>query len=81
MYSKRNNLRQVFFVDREYLCQCNLVPAHTFPSGRRKMFETELGKGLVRKEALDLLGYVYTESDCDTFIVRGDVAFVCRRPY
>jgi len=39
----------------------------------RKPLDTELGRGLIRKEALDLLGYSYIETETGNFSISGDL--------
>ncbi|KAL9013387.1 MAG: hypothetical protein Q9173_001915 [Seirophora scorigena] len=57
VYTKRNNFQQFHYVDHECFYIYHLVPGHMMQS--REVQYTELGQGLVKKEALDLLGYSY----------------------
>lgn len=45
----------------------------------RKPLTTELGRGSIRGEALDLLGYSYTETEPGKFSILGDLELVCER--
>lgn len=74
---KSNQFKQVHYVDQYPIYVCALVPSHIIPYNEWKPLHTELGKGLVRKEALDLLGYSYTETEMGTFSLSGDLDLVC----
>ena len=75
-YVKSNQFKQVHFVDHRLIYTCALVPPHLVPYGEDKTMNTELGKGLIRREALDLLAYSYTETETGTFSVSGNLKLV-----
>ena len=75
-YIKSNHFKQVHFVDHWPVYTCALVPPHLIPYGEDKTMNTELGKGLIRREALDLLAYSYTETETGTFSVSGNLKLV-----
>lgn len=76
-YKKRNYHKQVHYVDRTPLFECELVPSYMIPLGESGPFHTELGKGLVRREALELLGYSFDDENNGQYLVKGDLKFVC----
>jgi hypothetical protein len=55
------------------------VPSHIIPYNEWKPLNTELGRGLIRREALDLLGFPYTETEMGNFSISGDLELVCER--
>lgn len=80
-YTKSNPFKEVHYVDHFIIYVCQLVPPHLIPINERKCLNTEVGKGLVRGEALDLLGYSYTETDAGKFSISGDLELVCERSF
>ena len=76
---KSNKFKQVHYVDDWPIYTCALVPPHLVPYGEDKATDTELGKGLIRREALDLLGYSYTELETGNFSISGDLKLVCEK--
>ena len=76
---KSNQFKQVHFVDHRPIYTCALVPPYLVPYAENKLINTELGKGLIRREALDLLAYSYTEIETGTYSVSGDLKLVCER--
>ena len=46
------------------------------PHNERQYLNTELSRGAARKEALDLLGYAYTETEAGNFSISGDLGLV-----
>ena len=78
-YVKSNQFKQVHFVDHWPIYTCALVPLHLVPYGEDKTMNTELGKGLVRREALDLLAYSYTETETGNFSISGNLKLVCEK--
>lgn len=48
------------------------------PSNEMELLNTELDIGLVRGEALDLLGYTYTETEAGKFVIQDDLELVCK---
>lgn len=75
-YVKSNLFKQVHYVDHSPVYICELVPSYLIPSGEWKVLNTEVDKGLIRGEALDLLGYSYTETDMGKFSISGDLELV-----
>ncbi|KAL9607493.1 MAG: hypothetical protein Q9167_007594 [Letrouitia subvulpina] len=74
-YKKRNYHKQVHYVDQTPLFECEFVPSYMIPLGESGPFRTELGKGLVRREALQLLGYSFEDEDTGQYLVMGDLKF------
>ena len=58
---------------------CYFVPSHMVPQNEDKVLETELGKDLIRREALDLLAYSYMETETGNFSISGDLRLVSKR--
>lgn len=75
-YTKSSPLKQVHYIDHYPFYTCALVPSSMIPQNEWKPLHTELGQGLVRKEALDLLGYSYTETEGGKFSVLGNLEMV-----
>ena len=79
-YVKSNQFKQVHCVDHRPIYTCALIPPHLVPYGEdNKFIITELGKGLIRREALDLLAYSYTETETGIFSVSGNLKLVCEK--
>ncbi|KAL8956295.1 MAG: hypothetical protein Q9193_006148, partial [Seirophora villosa] len=72
VYMKRNKFQLFHYVDNECFYTSNLVPPHTMQS--REIQYTELGQGLVKKEALDLLGYSYEQIPSGHLSIVGDLS-------
>lgn len=49
------------------------------PYNEWEALNTEVGGGSIRREALDLLGYSYTETETGKFSISGDLHLVCER--
>jgi hypothetical protein len=75
-YTKSNQFKQVHFVDQHPIYTCAFVPSHMIPYNEWKPLTTELDRGLVRREALDLLGYSYTETGTGKFSISEDLELV-----
>ena len=78
-YIKSNTFKQVHFVDNYPIYTCNFVPSNMVPDNEDKFLNTELGSGLIRKEALNLLSYSYTRSETGNFSIKGDLGPVSER--
>lgn len=78
-YTKSNHFKQVDYVDRYPIYTCAFVPSHMIPYNEDTPLSTELGRGLVRKEALDLLAYSYTETPTGSFSISANLELVCGR--
>ena len=78
-YIKSNNFKQVHYVDDYPIYTCYLVPSDMIPYNEDSCLNTELGSGLIRKEALDLLAYSYTRSETGNFSIKGDLGPVSER--
>ncbi|KAM0800716.1 hypothetical protein BDR22DRAFT_230643 [Usnea florida] len=72
-YMKSNNFKQVHYVDQYPIYTCYLVPSNMIPYNEDSCLITELGSGLIRKEALDLLTYSYTRSETGNFSIKGNL--------
>ena len=55
------------------------MPSHIIPHNEWRPLNTELGRGSFRREALDLLGYPYIETETGNFSISGDLELVCER--
>lgn len=78
-YIKSSKFKQVHYVDQYPVYTCFFVPSHMIPYNENKPSTTELGRGLVRREALDLLAYSYTETETGNFSISGDLGLVSER--
>ncbi len=78
-YIKNNTFRQVHYVDQYAIYVCTLVPSQMIPYNEDVPLNTEVGRGLVRREALNLLAYSYTETDTGSFLISGDLLLVSER--
>lgn len=78
-YVKSNNFKQVHYVDQYPIYTCTFVPSHMIPYNEDKILNTELGRGLIRREALDLLAYSYTRSETGNFSISGNLGLVSER--
>ncbi|KAL6718674.1 hypothetical protein ACLMJK_002908 [Lecanora helva] len=61
IYVKVNEFQHLYFLDRMMFYRFNLAPEWLIPTGAMMNWSTEIGQGLVRREALDLLGYPWKE--------------------
>ena len=77
-YTKANQFKEIHFVDQDCLYTCRYVPPGIIPHNEEEVYNTKLGMGLVRKEALDLLGYSYVTSKTGMFAIADDLEFVGR---
>jgi hypothetical protein len=77
-YAKSSKFEQVRFVDHRVIYECAYVPWQMIPHGERNFPNTELDRGLVRKEALDLLGYSYTETKTEKCSISDDLELVSK---
>ena len=75
-YIKSNNFKQLYYVDEYCIYVCNFVPSNLISVDEDNILNTELGSGLIRKEALDLLAYSYTRSETGNFLIKGDLGLV-----
>lgn len=80
-YIKSNAFKQVHYVDHHVVYRCQLVPSELIPDSEWKYVNTEVDKGLIRAEALDLLGYSYAETATGKYSISGDLELVCERPF
>lgn len=76
-YTKSNLFAQVHYVDQYPIYTCALVPNQLVPHDQRRLVTTEVSIGLVRGEALDLLGYTYKDMSTEKFVISGDLEQVC----
>ena len=77
MYRKINEFQHLCYTDRDQFFRFNLVPEWLIPPGGTKCQATEIDQGWVRREALSLLGYAYSETPSGRFSISGDLEFVC----
>ena len=76
-YAKTSTYKQVFFIDSRPIFTCFFIPEELIPEGEAYKFDTtELLDGMIRKAALDLLGYVYRDVEVGKFAVQADLEFV-----
>ena len=78
-YMKSNNFKQKHYVDQRLIFVCYLVPSHMVPEKEDKVLNTELGRGLIRREALDLFAYSYMETETGNFSISGNLRLVSER--
>ena len=78
-YIKSNNFKQVHYVDEYPIYTCNFVPSHMIPYNEDNFLNTELVRGLVRREALDLMAYSYNRSETGNISISGDLGLVSER--
>ena len=78
-YIKSNNFKQMYYVDEYCIYVCSFVPLNLIPVNEDNILNTELGSGLIRKEALDFLAYSYTRSETSNFLIKGDLGLVSER--
>ena len=76
VYTKRNDFKYSHYVDETVVYIHYLVPSLLIPLDESEPRFTEIGKGWVRQEALDLLGYTYSETQCGHFCVSGNLELV-----
>ena len=76
VYTKSNDFQHSYFVDHYEFYRLYLVPSNLIPSDESDFRSTEIGKGWVRREALDLLGYSYTETPSGHFSIPRNLKFV-----
>lgn len=76
VYTKRNDFRHSYYVDHMLTYTFNLVPSTLITSNGSEPRFTEIGKGWVRQEALDLLSYTYTETPSGHFCISGNLELV-----
>lgn len=75
-YVKSNNIKQVHYVDQNPIYTCTFVPSHMIPYNEDKILKYRArGRGLIRREALDLLGYWYTRRT-GNYSISGDLRLV-----
>ena len=78
-YMKSSNFKQKHYVDQRLIFICYFVPSHMIPKKEDKVLNTELGRGLIRREALDLLAYSYIETETGNFSISGNLRLVSER--
>lgn len=75
-YRKISRLKEVHYVDQYPIYTCAFPPQHMVHYNESENVSTELGQGLIRKEALDLLGYSYTYTGNGQYSLPGDLELV-----
>ena len=78
-YIKSDSFRKIHYVDHDPIFVCHLVPSHMITYDGVEPLNTELGRGLIRREALDLLAYSYTETETGSFLISGHLELVSER--
>lgn len=78
VYTKRNDFRHSYYVDHILTYTFNLVPSTLITSNESEPRFTEIGKGWVRQEALELLSYTYTETPSGHFCISGNLELVSK---
>ena len=76
MYSKRNTFSQVYYIDEKPMFTYYLVPKGLIPFEETVFTHTDLGPSLVLREALNLLGYSYSQVLPGQISVSGDLDLV-----
>ena len=76
VYTKSNDFKYMYFVDGDEFYRFYLVPWSMVPSNESEIKRTEIGNGWVRREALDLLGYSYSETLSGQFSIPRDLTIV-----
>ena len=76
VYTKSNDFQNSHFIDSYEFYRLYLVPSFLIPSDESGVQTTEIGKGWVRREALDLLGYSYSETPSGHFSIPRDLTLV-----
>lgn len=76
VYTKRNDFIQSVYVDSIIAYTFYLVPEVLIPFNESEHWFTEIGKGWVRREALDIFSYTYTETSSGHFCISGNLELV-----
>lgn len=69
VYMKRSELQYAVYVDDREIYRFNLAPSSLLTPEDSLILHTEIGKGSVCQEALDLLGYSYSETPSGNFSI------------
>ena len=75
-YTKANQYKEIHFVDQHIVYECQHAPLYRIPYDEREALTTRLAVGLVRREALDLLGYSYVTMKNGILSISEDLEFV-----
>ena len=76
VYMKRNEFQCSYYLDNIVVYTFRLVPRQLIASDEPDPLFTEIGKGLVRQEVLDLLGHTYSETPSGHFSISGNLDLV-----
>lgn len=76
VYTKRNDFIHSVYVDSIVAYTFYLVPLSLIPFNESEHWFTEIGKGWVRQEALDIFSYTYTETSSGHFCISGNLELV-----
>ena len=76
VYMKGNDFRCSYYLDNTVVYSFFLVPRQLIASDEPDPLFTEIGKGWVRQEVLDLLGYTYSEERSGHFSISGNLILV-----
>ena len=75
-YLKVNEFRFAYYVDYTVIHVFDLVPREMIPYDGGDPRFTEIGKGWIRQEVLDLLGYSYSETRSTHYSISGNLSLV-----
>ncbi|KAL8869782.1 MAG: hypothetical protein Q9174_004014 [Haloplaca sp. 1 TL-2023] len=75
-YIKTSPVRQDHYVDEYPICLSSILPLDLASESDRQYATTEIGCDMIRKEALALMGYAYTETPTGKLSISGDISFV-----
>ncbi|KAL8954310.1 MAG: hypothetical protein Q9183_007205 [Haloplaca sp. 2 TL-2023] len=75
-YIEESPVRQDHYVDERPVYFNSILPPDLVSRPDRECATAEIGSGMVRKEALDLMGYTYTETPTGRLSISGDISFV-----
>ena len=76
VYTKSSDFHHSYFVDHHEFYRFHLAPVFLIQSKNFEIQTTEIGKGWIRREALDLLGYSYSEAPSGYFSIPRNLEFV-----
>lgn len=76
IYSKGNAYWHSYYIDGSIFYRFDLAPSMLMPSKASEITYTQIGKGWVRQEALDLLGYRYQETKSGHWDIHDNLEFV-----
>ena len=75
-YTKNSPIREDHYVDEYPVFLSSILPLDLASRSDYEYASAEIGSDMIRKEALDLLGYTYTETPTGKLSISGDISFV-----